>query len=291
MRGEVREDVSVVVPTIGRTALLEQCLRSIAACRPRAGEVLVVDQSAGPEVARVIAGIGDARVRRVDCPGRGIPLAVNTGLKAARGPAVAVTHDDCTVAPDWVGAAAAALAAAPADIVTGRVSPVGDPEAVPATRDEIAPRAWSDPSDFWAILPNNMIAPREALLALGGFDERFTTAGEDLDLSFRWLYAGGVIRYEPAMRVWHHHWRSPRELRRTYVAYARGCGVFYAKNVRQRRHARLMLRYVLSDLRHLAAGTRDAIRDRDPHWDDDRLGAMPGLFLGLAYGWRTFRAR
>src|SRR5215207_3804476 len=126
-------ELTVVIPTIGRAGQLETTLRSVTACRPAAAEVVVVDQSDGAEIDAVVARFADAGVRRVECVGRGIGLALNVGLRAASCDQVLVTHDDCTVAEDWVAAAEEQLAAVPAGIVTGAVLPVGDPEAVPST--------------------------------------------------------------------------------------------------------------------------------------------------------------
>ncbi len=105
--------LSVVVPTIGRVAQLETTLQSLVACDPRADEVVVVDQSPGPEIDAVVARFAGAGARRVPCAGRGIGLALNVGLRAAGHDQVAVTHDDCTVAGDWIAAARAQLAVVP----------------------------------------------------------------------------------------------------------------------------------------------------------------------------------
>src|SRR5206468_11009385 len=42
----------------------------------------------------------------------------------------------------------------------------------------------------------NMMFRKEALLAIGGFDPVFRTAGDDVDLCWRLLEKGGVIRSE-----------------------------------------------------------------------------------------------
>jgi GT2 family glycosyltransferase len=229
-----------------------------------------------------------AGARRVACAGRGIPLAVNAGLRAASCERVAITHDDCTVEPSWAGRAARLLDDDPDAIVTGRVSPAGDdPASVPATREDPEPHVHATPEDFWAVMPANMAVRRDPFLAFGGFDERFDSAGEDLDMSYRWLAAGGVIRYVPELRVWHHDWRSRRQLRRTYVAYARGCGMFYAKHLRS--GDRLMLRYVRRDVIELVWGVGALLLRRHRGRADDRLGALPGLPVGLAVGWWRFR--
>ena len=60
------------------------------------------------------------------------------------------------------------------------------------------------------------------LQALGGFDPRLATAGEDLDLFLKVLFAGGRIVYEPAALVWHRHPREYEALRRTMFNYGAG---------------------------------------------------------------------
>ena len=122
--------VSVAIPTIGRLELLRRCLESLAACRPRAAELLVVDQSHDPAVAGLVAEFAPALARLVPCEGLGPSKARNAGLRAARNAIVAMTDDDCTVSPDWVGTAWRLMEVDAERIVTGRVLPEGDPRAV-----------------------------------------------------------------------------------------------------------------------------------------------------------------
>jgi GT2 family glycosyltransferase len=175
--------------------------------------------------------------------------------------------------------------------MTGRVTPVGDPRAVPSTRDETEEIVWDRPWDVWALLPNNMAVHRERFLAFGGFDERFDTAGEDLDVAFRWLSGGGTVRFVPGMRAWHHDWRSPAKLRRTWVSYSRGCGIFFAKNLVLGHHRRLMLRLLRDDLRDFAKALVLLARTGRVPWWDPRFGTFPGIPIGLAVGFWRFRRR
>jgi len=123
---------------------------------------------------------------------------------------------------------------------------------------------------------------------LGGFDERFgpEEAAEDNEFCYRWLRAGRPLRYEPSLVVEHHDWRSPDELERLYVRYARGEGFFYAKHLR--RGDLRMLRFVIRDLawgvRALASGL---LKGREA-WTDSRRGVFKGLPSGFAAGWRVY---
>ena len=240
-------------------------------------------------MATLVADLSDQRIRHVVSDGRGIALATNAGLHAATNEWVLVTHDDCTVAEDWVRSAAEAMQEAPDGMVTGRVLPVGDPAAVPSIRTETEPEEWTGRLSKGALWPANMAVNRDAILSMGGFDERLTLrwAAEDNDLCYRWISLGRRLRYIPQMVVWHHDWRSPQQLRNTYISYAKGQGAFYAKHL----HAgdRRVLRFIVSDL---ILGVRSVVAApvrRRPRWQDPRRALPLWLPVGLAQGWRESR--
>jgi GT2 family glycosyltransferase len=225
-----REQVSVVIPTIGRVALLRECLDSLAACRPGPAEVVVVDQSGGPEVAELVAEYSRLCARVVESEVRGVSAARNAGLEAAGHDLVFMTDDDCTVAPDWVGVSTRLTAGDPRVIVTGRVLAMGDDSSVPSTIAGLERHDHTGTARYFVLYTGNMAMSRREVLALGGFDEALRTA-EDNDLCYRWLTSGRRLIYEPEMVVWHHDWRSPEELELVYVSYCRGQGAVYAKHI------------------------------------------------------------
>jgi GT2 family glycosyltransferase len=276
---------SVVIPTIGRPAQLASALASLAACRPRADEIVIVDQSRSADTGHVIERFRACGARRIQCDRRGIGRAINAGLYAASGEIVLVTNDDCTVADDWVAVAIQELAHRPRTIVTGSVLPAGDSLRVPSVKQEPLPRDYTGSVDDGALYGANMAARRAELLEVGGFDERITPTAEDNDLGYRWLKSGRSLRYEPAMRIWHHDWRSPAELRILHRRYGAGQGMFYAKHLAAR--DRTMLRFLLRDLRVCGpAAARALVRGRrPPDWSE---GVLLGLPVGLIKGLRTF---
>jgi GT2 family glycosyltransferase len=280
--------VSVVIPTAGRLDMLRRCLQSLAACRPYAEEILIVDQSHDAAIARLAADFASVGARLVPCPGFGVSKGRNLGVLNAKNDVVLITDDDCTVAPDWVATAWEAMASDPEKIVTGRVLPVGDPLAVPSTREQTT---WED---FTGLLrmdllsPNNMVLNRLLVLAEGGFDERFgpNEKAEDNDFCYRWLKAGRRMEFEPGLVVWHHDWRTPKQLERLYIEYMRGVGFLYAKHLREGdlRILRYLGRSVMLSLRAWASGL---VKGR-PRWTDPRRGILRGLPAGLWRGWRVF---
>lgn len=280
--------VSVLVPTVGR-GLLDACLRSVLACDPPAAEVVVVDQSGGDAVAALVDALGAPTVRRVPCDGTGTARAMNRGLGAARHDTVLVTHDDCTVAPDWVAVADRHARAHPGAIVTGRVLPPDGSGYVPSTKTDPRPRDYTGTVTSGVLYPADMVASRDALREIGGFDERRSLlVAEDNDLCYRWLAAGRALRYEPDLVVWHHDWRTPEQLVRTHVAYARAQGGFYAKHL-HRRDLRVLplLRW---DLAHGLRSVARGVLRRRPRWEDPYREMVGSLLVGLVAGWREARA-
>ena len=277
--------VSVVLPTIGRPELVRACLASLAACRPEADEILVVDSSDGNAVDDVVADFSQAHARRLECPKLGLGHAFNTGLRAAAHELVLLTNDDCVVEPDWVEAGRRLLREDPASIVSGRVRPEGDPDVVPSTIDDPAPREHAGRPHF-VLYTQCMAVHRTDVLEFGGFDGRIRPSAEDNDLSYRWLRAGRRIRYEPSFVVWHRDWRTREQLERLYVDYGIGQGMVYAKHLRK---GDLVIgRFVLRDAYAVARGLVDRVaRGRRPY-GDWRLGLARGLPIGLARGWRTY---
>ena len=258
---------------------MRECLQSINEGSDRPDELIVVNQGPPEDVARLVSEIAPVEGRTVPCAGRGVGTATNLGLQEARNETVLVTHDDCTVAPDWVSAAGELARRYPGTLLTGRVLPAGEPSRVPSTIDAGEPRDYTGSLRVSALFPNNMVMARAAALELGGFDDRVLHA-EDNDFCYRWLRRGLPFRYEPSLVVWHHDWRDPAELEALYVRYGRGQGRLYAKHLRKRDRA--IWPFVVRDLREAAIGI-GAHHDREY-----RRGLARGLIPGIREGWRIF---
>jgi GT2 family glycosyltransferase len=272
-------EVSVVIPTIGRAESLRACLESLSRCEPRAGEVLVVDQSRGDAISTLVADFESIGARVVPCDRRGISVGMNLALREARHDLVLGTHDD------WTGWRL--MAGDPEKLVSGRVLPYGDPRATPSTKDRLFRHDYTGELVNGVLYPNNMALYRPMVVAFGGFDERFDVAAEDNDLCYRWLRAGHRLYYEPELLVWHHDIRSHEEIQRLYVGYGRAQGKLYAKHLR--RGDLRMLYFIAQDVHRGLRGLAVRALLRRPPWADERPGIMRGVPGGLVTGWRLFR--
>jgi GT2 family glycosyltransferase len=285
-----REDivgVAVVIPTVGRTELLRAALRSIEACSPAPAQVVIVDQGGGGAGSAAEDIVPTSRLTIIRQPRLGISAATNAGLRVARYDVVLVTHDDCTVRKDWVAVGSALAAQYPAAVLTGRVLPAGEPTRIPSTITDMVARNYTGTLIHNVLHPASMVLPRELVLGMGGFDERFRTAAEDHDLCYRWLRDGGQLRFEPELTVWHHDWRTDRELRRLYLRYWYNAGLLYSKYLR--RGDRNMLVFLGRDVRWIARRPLELLLGRRRPGVDERtcgaVGLIAGLLEGLTSAW------
>lgn len=179
--------LTVTLPVWSRTEeLADMAVRTVARLREVARvptEVLVVDNGSPHE--RPFAG---AAVHRFD-QNRGVSVAWNTGIRAARAPVVAVLNSDCLVEPGWDEALLEA-------VTTGRriAFPYTDHGDGLGFRqpDQGGTAGWC----FMLTL--------ETFREVGPFDERFSPAyGEDTDYWHRAWELGVGLTPVPAARVSH----------------------------------------------------------------------------------------
>lgn len=211
--------LSVVIPTRDRAQTLAVTLERLRAQEGVDGnaEIVVVDNGSTDETPLVLASAVEGPglpLRWLREPRPGPAAARNAGVRAADGDVVLFLGDD--VRPAGPGLLAGHLEAH-RDRETGVLGRVRwDPAAGVTTLME-----WLDSSgvqfDYGRLRPGpvdpvrylytaHVSLPKAALLGVGGFDERFTSAAvEDLELGLRLSRRGFVLRYEPSLVGLHDH--------------------------------------------------------------------------------------
>ena len=180
--------VTVVIPTYNRAALLMEAIESALAQSYRDLEVLVCDDGSTDDTAARVKAL-DARVRyeRLTHTGRpGSPR--NRGIEAARGELIAFLDDDDLWDPDKLARQIELMDEQGLNVVytDRRLLPEDGSRSERVTTPALAsPHRLLD-----LVLAGHfphlctMLADRELLRAVGGFDETLMT-GEDLDLCLR----------------------------------------------------------------------------------------------------------
>ena len=204
--------ISVVIPTFRRLDLLQRCLSAVLAQRlPGRGlEVIVADDGHDDEtrdfveaLARDLPASLRLRYLRVR-DGRGPAAARNRGWRAACAELIAFTDDDTVPAADWLREGERAMREHPD--WAGACGRVEVPVAGTPT-DHARMTQGLASAEF---VTANAFVRRSALVAIGGFDERFKLAWrEDSDLQFRLAAQVGPVGRIPLAVVRHPVRRVP----------------------------------------------------------------------------------
>jgi GT2 family glycosyltransferase len=199
--------ISVVVPSHDRPLRLRWLLNALEeqTLAREQWEVIVAHDS-GPETSELLrthelAATGTLREISF-APRPGPAVQRNAGWRAARAPTIAFTDDDCRPPADWLANALAAARRHPGAVIQGttRIDP-----------DELVVKLHAPFARSLEVTPlsgfgetANMIYPRAALEAVGGFDETLPrAAAEDTDLALRAQEAGASLVAAPEVLTYH----------------------------------------------------------------------------------------
>ena len=238
-------EVSVLVCTRNRPEGLLRLLRSLLvepeapATEATSLEVIVVDQSDGPETSQAVASLGpDERVRFVRSRTRGKGAALNEGLALAGSEILVCTDDDCEAGSGWAEGMTRALQERPgAAVLFCQVLPTPGYDTqrgfIPAyllSRSRTIASLSFRCSRFG--LGAGMAVRTAAVRALGGFDPTLGPGSlfpscDDWDIAVRTLLGGWQVYEAKELAIVHHGFRSFAEgvehARRDWIALGAAC--------------------------------------------------------------------
>jgi GT2 family glycosyltransferase len=204
--------ISVVVCTYNGSRTIRECLDGLRMLDYPASEVIVVDDGSTDDTAIIAREFG---FRVITTEHAGLSAARNTGLEAATGEIVAYIDDDAYPDPQWLKYIALAF-------LNTTCAGVGGPNIEPPYDGAVADSVANSPGGPIHVLLTdteaehlpgcNMAFRRAALEAIGGFDSRFSSAGDDVDVCWQLQAIGSKLVFSPAAVVWHH-------ARKTVAAY------------------------------------------------------------------------
>ncbi len=191
-----RSGVTLVVPVKDNAA---GARRVLAACGDVAERIVVDDGSAEP--------VPEAALRHEEPAG---PAAArNSGWQRARTDLVAFLDSDATPEPDWLErvlpqfADPVVVAVAPRIRNKSGATAVARYDADRSSLDLGTRPALVRPMSRVSYVPTAaLVVRRNALATAGGFDTSLRF-GEDVDLVWRLVEGGGIVRYHPDAVVWH----------------------------------------------------------------------------------------
>ena len=228
--GSPHPSISVILPVLNEEAHLEDAVHSILS-QDYQGKIEVI-LAVGPshdrtlEIAQSISR-RDSRVVLVDNPSGRTAAGLNLALNKSQSPVVVRVDGHAQIPNDYlrliveilnktgavnVGGVMAAVGTTPFErAVAGAMrSPLG----VGASRFHTGGEAGVVDTVYLGAFR------RAALVAIGGFDERFTRA-QDWELNFRLREKGGIVYFDPRLHVTYRPRSTVRALAKQYFEYGR----------------------------------------------------------------------
>jgi hypothetical protein len=225
-----RTPVSVIMPVRDEQRHLAEAVGHVLA-QEYTAEVEVVlavgpSRDATEEIAQRLAA-ADPRVTVIANPSGLIPAANNVAIKASRHPIVARVDGHALIPPGYLRQAVRTLQETGADNVGGIMAAEGvtpfeqavawamtSPAGVGSARFHTGGRAGPADSVYLGVYR------RTALEQVGGYDESYLRA-EDWEMNHRIRQAGGLIWFQPRLRVTYRPRATVAALARQYFHYGR----------------------------------------------------------------------
>lgn len=202
-------------------------------------ELLIIDDGSTDSTSAIVAQFverSSITVRAFRQEPAGLSVARNLAAREAAGSVVAFIDDDARPHPLWLRYLREAFARGP------QVGAAGGPNLAPepsSLQNALVTACPGNPShvlldDTTAEhLPGcNLAIRRQVLLEIGGFDEQFHTAGDDVDICWRLRDAGYELAFHAAACVAH----DRRSDARGFIRQQRGYGKAEADLFRKHRH-------------------------------------------------------
>ncbi len=240
-------DVSVIIVSYQTADLIGPCLSSVISQKECRQEIIVVD-NASTDGSSVFIADNFPGVRLIsNTKNLGFAAANNQALPHCQGSYLLFLNPDTILQDGCLAAAITFMNSHPELGLAGLkiLNPDGsDQESI--SYQYLSQRYTSGelaglPGKIAAVMGAAMIAPREAINTVGGFDADFFLYGEDEDLCLRLRRRGFLIGYIPGARVIHYHGQSERRATAAEVwrKKIRAEYLFYRKHYRPETIARI----------------------------------------------------
>ncbi|CAN2216536.1 N-glycosyltransferase [Candidatus Nanopelagicaceae bacterium] len=222
--------ISVILPVLNEESHLQSAVHSILS-QDYQGAIEVI-LAVGPshdrthEIAQEMSR-KDSRVVLVDSPTGRTAAGLNLALNKSQSPVIVRVDGHAQIPEDYLRLVVEILNSTGAVNVGGVMAAVGttpferavagamrSPLGVGASRFHTGGEAGEVDTVYLGAFR------REALIAIGGFDERFTRA-QDWELNFRLRENGGLVYFDPRLHVTYRPRSTVRALAKQYFEYGR----------------------------------------------------------------------
>jgi glycosyltransferase involved in cell wall biosynthesis len=209
---------TLAIPCYDVAESLPRTLASVEALDPAPPTVLCIDDGSTDGTKAIIDSHPTAEL--IEQPhNKGLGATMNAALERTGTPWLAKIDADIVVEPDWLGKLCAHCTETGAALVQGRFEDEVTTTADRWRKEHLRPNFTDEPVYNHAINGSNVLCRVGALRDVGGWNERYRRAYDDIDLLMRLIRAGHTVYYTPDVTTTHTRTDSVRDVLRTSWAY------------------------------------------------------------------------
>jgi GT2 family glycosyltransferase len=238
--------VSVVIPYWNGRRWLEGCMSALEKQTHREHKTILVDNGSMNDhlelVRRTYPGVEVIGLEK----NLGFAAAANIGIKATDTSYVVLLNIDTVPEPGWLENIVASMKNSPGNVgsISSRMVRMDDTGLIDDAGDELSwygscrkrghnlpVSGYTEACEVFSACAGAAVYRRSFLEDVGGFDEKFDSYLEDVDLGFRGRLLGYSCRFEPAAVVIHKGHGSAIDRRRYVYLMTRNRVMLFLKNV------------------------------------------------------------
>ncbi|MFP8952154.1 glycosyltransferase [Natrialbaceae archaeon A-arb3/5] len=212
-------EVTLVIPCYNAEETLPRVLEAVDQLDPGPAVVLCVDDGSEDRTREIVRENERAQLIAHD-HNRGIGATINTGLSHVETPLFAKIDADIVVPSNWIELMITEMDRSSADFVQGRFVEEVTTSADQWRKEYPSPRF--DKCPYWSKPINGatLLAATDALRNVGGWNEQYRRAFDDIDIMERLIEAGFDVYYTPRVQSTHIRTDTWSEVLRMSWAYS-----------------------------------------------------------------------
>jgi cellulose synthase/poly-beta-1,6-N-acetylglucosamine synthase-like glycosyltransferase len=228
--GMTEPPVSVILTAVNEALHLEESINAVLNSQYSGAIEIAISVGPSRDQTREIADSlaqRDRRIKVIDNPSGRTPDGLNSAIAATKNEIIVRVDGHSSIGPDYIREAVRTLGETGAVNVGGVMAAEGitpfqravaramrSPIGVGASRFHTGGNAGSVDTVYLGVFK------RSALISVGGYDARFTRA-QDWELNYRLREKGGLIWFNPNLKVTYRPRSSFRSLAKQYFEYGR----------------------------------------------------------------------
>lgn len=228
--GASEPPVSVILTVANEAAHLEESISAVLNSQYSGAMEIAISVGPSRDQTREIADVlaqRDSRIKVIDNPSGRTPDGLNSAIAATKNEIIVRVDGHSSITPDYIREAVQTLEETGAVNVGGVMAAEGitpfqkavaramrSPIGVGASRFHTGGSPGSVDTVYLGVFR------RSSLIGVGGYDSRFTRA-QDWELNYRLRERGGVIWFNPKLKVTYRPRSSIKSLARQYFEYGR----------------------------------------------------------------------